>query len=201
MSLATYHGVRDFAKSPEPEGETVKDTHEHRFAIHKHGGTSQQYELRLEIDGVLKTWVLPKGPSLDTQERRLALPLEDHPVEYLDFEGVIPEGQYGEGPVIVWDQGGYQNLRKDKEDDWSSMGAAYEDGKIEVELKGQKLEGGFALIRTEEEDAEQGERWLMVKMDDEFANPDEHVASNQPRSVISGYTTEELLDEIEHSPA
>jgi DNA ligase D-like protein (predicted 3'-phosphoesterase) len=195
MTLTTYREKRDFRRTPEPKGADVKDSQERRFVIHKHDSANPHYDLRLEIDGVLKSWVVPKGPSLDTRERRLGMPTEDHPIEYLNFEGVIPEGEYGAGPIIVWDFGSYRNLRADKEDDWSSMEAALEEGKIEFWLEGKKIEGGFALIRTDDEAEEEEERWLLVKMDDEFAEADAHVASMQQRSVISGYTTEELLEE------
>ena len=195
MSLTTYHEKRDFRKTPEPKGASVNYSQEHRFVIHKHEASTTHYDLRLEIDGVLKSWAVPKGPSLDTRERRLAVPTEDHPIEYLNFEDVIPEGEYGAGPIIVWDFGSYRNLRADKDDDWSSMQASLEDGKIEFWLEGRKIEGGFALIRTGDEAEEEEERWLLVKMDDETAEPDAHVASMQQRSVISGYTLDELREE------
>src|ERR1700712_1819492 len=103
-SLTTYQQKRDFAKSPEPAG-LVADDEGHRFVIHKHLATADHYDLRLEIDGVLKSWAVPKGPSLNPADKRYAAQTEDHPLDYIDFEGVIPEGEYGGGPMIVWDTG------------------------------------------------------------------------------------------------
>ena len=118
MTLSIYREKRNFRVTPEPKGSTVNDSQERRFVIHKHDASTSHYDLRLEIGGVLKSWAVPKGPSLDTRERRLALPTEDHPIEYLNFEDVIPEGEYGAGPIIVWDFGSYRNLRADQADDW-----------------------------------------------------------------------------------
>lgn len=190
--LEEYKKKRDFSSSPEPEG---SDSSEEKniFVIQKHDASNLHYDFRLEIDGTLKSWAIPKGPSTDPGERRLAMPTEDHPIEYADFEGTIPEGQYGGGKVIVWDRGSYRNLREEKtedDEDRADMAESYDQGKIEIYLEGEKLRGGYALIRTgnSEDDA----RWLLIKMDDDEADARRNPTSTEPESVISGKTIEDL---------
>ena len=141
---------------------------------------------------MLKSWAVPKGPSTDPRQKRLALRTEDHPLEYATFEGVIPEGEYGAGTVLVWDIGTYRNLRAEKEDDGASMEQALAEGKVEVWLEGKKLRGGYALIRTDKSD---DERWLLVKMADDEADPRRDPISSQPESVLSGRSLEEIAAE------
>lgn len=155
-----------------------------RFVIQKHHARSLHYDFRLEADGVLKSWAVPKGPSTDPRQKRLALPTEDHPLEYGDFEGVIPRGNYGAGSVIVWDRGTYQNLKEEVE-----VSEQIARGHLTVWLDGQKLTGGYALHRTDRGGKEQ---WLLVKMDDEAADARRNPTSTQPQSVISGKTNEDL---------
>jgi DNA ligase D-like protein (predicted 3'-phosphoesterase) len=147
-SLKEYRKKRDFQRTPEPEGKAGKTSGNRIFVIHKHDATRLHYDFRLEVDGVLVSWAVPKGPSTDPRETRLAIPTEDHPLEYADFEGVIPEGEYGGGTVLIWDRGSYRNLREKEGDDSLSMAESIEDGKVEVWLEGEKIQGGFALIRT-----------------------------------------------------
>ena len=187
--LETYRKKRDFRSTREPGGENGRSTGEPVFVIQKHDASRLHYDFRLEVDGVLKSWAVPKGPSTDTREKRLAVPTEDHPLEYAEFEGVIPEGNYGAGKVLVWDRGSYRNLRAEKEDDGLSMEASLEDGKLEVWLEGQKLKGGWALIRM---DIRDDERWLLIKMDDDEADARRNPTSTEPESVISGRTIEEI---------
>jgi DNA ligase D-like protein (predicted 3'-phosphoesterase) len=144
---------------------------------------------------VLKSWAVPKGPSTDPRQKRLALPTEDHPLEYATFEGVIPEGEYGAGTVLVWDIGTYRNLRAEKEDDGVLMEQALTEGKVEVWLEGQKLRGGYALIRTDKSD---DERWLLIKMADDEANPRRDPISSRPESVLSGRTLEDIAERRRH---
>lgn len=158
------------------------------FVIQKHDASTLHYDFRLEVDGVLKSWAVPKGPSTDPREKRLARPTEDHSLEYADFEGVIPEGSYGAGTVLVWDRGPYRNLRLEKEEDGASMQQALDEGKVEVWLDGQKLQGGYALIRIDDAD----DRWLLVKMDDEKADARRNPTSTEPESVLSGRTLDEI---------
>src|SRR5688500_8938548 len=131
--LTNYPAKRDFARTSEPAGGAAAETG-YRFVVHKHHATADHYDLRLELDGVLKSWAVPKGPSLDPAEKHLAVETEDHPIEYIDFEGVIPEGEYGGGPMIVWDTG-----------TWAPMGDAREHlakGDLKFRLAGEKLSGG-----------------------------------------------------------
>lgn len=187
--LKEYKEKRDFSKTIEPGGDGSK-TKKHIFVIQKHKASNLHYDFRLEIDGVLKSWAVPKGPSTDKDEKRLAMLTEDHPVEYADFEGVIPEGEYGAGSVIVWDGGKYKNIREDKEN--MSMGQSFKDGKIEVSLEGKKLKGGYVLINTGKDD----KRWLMKKMDDKEADARRNPLNTEPESILSGKTVDEMEDEM-----
>jgi DNA ligase D-like protein (predicted 3'-phosphoesterase) len=144
------------------------------------------------MNGVLKSWAVPKGPSTDPSVKRLALPTEDHPLEYADFEGVIPEGEYGGGTVMVWDTGPYRNLRAEKEGDGLTVAESYRDGKLEVWLDGNKLQGGYALIRT---GSGEDPRWLLIKMDDDEADARRNPTSTEPSSVLTGRTLEEIAQE------
>jgi DNA ligase D-like protein (predicted 3'-phosphoesterase) len=186
-SLKEYESKRDFRKTPEPSGEGGKASDKPVFVIQKHDARSLHYDFRLEVDGVLKSWAVPKGPSTDPSQKRLAVPTEDHPLDYASFEGVISEGEYGAGTVMVWDHGPYRNLRAEKKDDGLSMEDAIDDGKVEVWLDGEKLRGGYALIRTGGD-----ERWLMIKMDDDEADARRNPTSTEPDSVISGRSLEEI---------
>jgi DNA ligase D-like protein (predicted 3'-phosphoesterase) len=191
--LKEYKAKRDFRKTAEPHGVGRQASDEPIFVIQKHDASNLHYDFRLEIDGVLKSWAVPKGPSTDPSEKRLALPTEDHPLDYADFEGVIAEGEYGAGTVLVWDTGPYRNLRAEKEDDGLSMSAALEDGKLEVWLEGEKLQGGYAFIRTGSGD---DARWLLIKMDDDEADARRNPTSTEPKSVLSGQTLEEIREAV-----
>lgn len=188
-ALQEYRAQRDFDATPEPSDDDGSDPDGPIFVIQKHDASTLHYDLRLEVDGVLKSWAVPKGPSTDPSEKRLAVPTEDHPLGYADFEGVIPEGQYGAGTVLVWDYGPYHNLRAEKEDDGATMPEALEEGKVEVWLKGEKLRGGYALIRMRD-----GERWLLIKMDDDEADARRNPVSTEPDSVLSGHSLDDIRD-------
>jgi DNA ligase D-like protein (predicted 3'-phosphoesterase) len=189
-SLGRYRRKRDFTKTPEPTGRRGRRGTKPRFVIQKHDATALHYDFRLEVDGVLKSWAVPKGPSTDPRDKRLAMPTEDHPMEYETFEGVIPEGEYGAGPVIVWDRGTYANLtEKDGRD--VPMARALRNGHAKVWLEGEKLRGGYALTRARIGGSERV-KWLLVKLDDEATDRRRNPVSSQPRSVISGRTVEEL---------
>jgi DNA ligase D-like protein (predicted 3'-phosphoesterase) len=193
-SLKAYREKRDFERTREPQGGERETSEKPLFVIQKHDASNLHYDFRLEVEGVLKSWAVPKGPSTDPGEKRLALPTEDHPLDYVDFEDVIPEDEYGGGTVIVWDQGTYRNLRAEKEEDEAqlSMEESIEDGKVEVWLEGEKLQGGYALIRTGGGD---DARWLLIKMKDEHADPDRDVLEEEPHSVLSGRSLEEVAEE------
>lgn len=193
--LQEYLHKRDFSRTPEPAGSAAEPAERPVFVIQKHDASTLHYDFRLEVDGVLKSWAVPKGPSTDPRERRLALPTEDHPLDYAAFEGVIPEDDYGAGTVLVWDAGPYRNLRAEKEEDSASMVQSLEEGKVEVWLEGQKLRGGYALIRTGGgEDA----RWLLIKMNDEEADARRNPTSTEPESVLSGRVLEEISEQEAH---
>jgi DNA ligase D-like protein (predicted 3'-phosphoesterase) len=156
-----------------------------RFVIQKHDASTLHYDFRLEVDGVLKSWAIPKGPSTDLREKRLAVQVEDHGLDYFDFEGVLGEG-YGAGTVLVWDMGTYRNL-----DDEHSMAEALEAGHVKVWLEGEKLVGGWTLQRTRGGDKPQ---WLIIKRPDEQADARRNPESTQPESVKTGRTIEQVAE-------
>jgi DNA ligase D-like protein (predicted 3'-phosphoesterase) len=186
-ALRAYREKRDFRRSPEPRGARGRARKEPRFVIQKHDASSLHYDFRLEAVGVLKSWAVPKGPSTDPREKRLAMPTEDHPLAHADFEGVIPEGEYGAGTVIVWDRGSYRDLGEEP------IEQALEEGHAAVWLEGKKLRGGYALTRI---GRGKSERWLLVKMDDEGADRRRNPVSSQPESVLSGKTIEEIAKRL-----
>ena len=134
-----------------------------RFVVHEHKATRLHYDFRLEMEGVLKSWAVPKGPSMNPADKRLAVMVADHSVEYIDFEGIIPEGSYGAGPVVVWDDGSYEQTEP------GAPGSQLEVGKFAFILRGKKLRGGFALARFAR--GETGKEWLLMKKKDEYADP------------------------------
>ena len=158
--LKTYREKRDFSLTTEPPGGSSAPGGG-IFVVQKHSSRSLHYDLRLEVDGVLKSWAVPKGPSLDPRDKRLAIETEDHPLEYASFEGTIPQGQYGAGTVVVWDSGSYLNMTQ-KEGKEISMREALHSGHAAFRLKGKKLIGGYALTRTKR-------GWILVKMKDDMA--------------------------------
>jgi DNA ligase D-like protein (predicted 3'-phosphoesterase) len=159
---------------------------EPRFVIQKHDASTLHYDFRLEVDGTLRSWAVPKGLSTDPREKRLAVEVEDHPLDYADFEGVIGEG-YGSGAVIVWDEGTYRNLDEER-----SMGEALDEGHAKIWLEGEKLRGGWTLHRT---NAGAKPQWLLIKRRDEGADARRNPQSTQPRSVKTGRTVEEVARE------
>jgi DNA ligase D-like protein (predicted 3'-phosphoesterase) len=186
-ALAEYQSKRDFRVTNEPEGR-LRETNEHRFVIQKHAASTLHYDFRLECAGVLMSWAVPKGPSTDPSQRRLALRTEDHPIDYLDFEGVIPEGQYGAGAVIVWDIGLYRNMTRDNDGAEIPLERALEQGHAKVSLEGRKLRGGYALTRMGT-----GTQWLLVKMRDEHADSRRNLTRMERTSALSGRTVEEVM--------
>ena len=181
--LETYRAKRDFTRTAEPAGGAPAAS-SGRFVVQRHRARRLHYDLRLEVDGVLASWAVPKGPTLDPKARQLAVHVEDHPVEYYDFEGVIPKGQYGGGDVIVWDWGTWQPHRTD------DPARAIEGGELHFDLQGEKLAGRFVLVRTGQ-DGSGKEQWLLLHKNDEAArpgwNPEDH-----PRSVKTGRTNDEV---------
>ena len=158
MGLETYQKMRDFRRTPEPRGRVSK-ANRRRFVVQEHHASKLHFDFRLEMGGVLKSWSVPRGPSLDPSQRRLAVETEDHPVEYLKFEGRIPEGEYGAGEHMRWDGGTYKLLGD------ADAAGQLERGKLEFELEGEKLRGAFTLVRMKGREGE----WLLIKKQDEFA--------------------------------
>ncbi len=194
--LERYRQKRDFDTTPEPGGgEVTFEWAETRpiFVIQKHEASTLHYDFRLEVEGVLKSWAVPKGPSMDPGVKRLAVPTEDHPLEYADFEGVIPEDAYGGGTVMVWDRGPFRNLKEpeDGETNAKSVAQQLKDGHATIWLEGQKLSGGFALIRTGKGD---NVRWLLIKIKDDEADARRNPVSTEQESVKSGKTMEEIRE-------
>jgi len=188
--LTTYRNKRDFTRTREPAGATVSVGSlptGNRFVVQRHRARRLHYDFRLEMDGVLASWAVPKGPSLDPNVRRAAFHVEDHPLEYYDFEGVIPAGEYGGGDVIVWDVGTWDHYYQREDRDPVDAVAR---GELHVELDGQKLKGKFVLVRTSVDDAGK-ESWLLLHKKDEFATKGWD-AEDHPRSVLSGRTNDEV---------
>jgi bifunctional non-homologous end joining protein LigD len=184
--LAKYRSMRDFGLTREPSGAAAAPSSSGRsFVVQKHDARRLHYDFRLELDGVLKSWAVPKGPSLDPKEKHLAVETEDHPLDYRDFEGEIPAGEYGGGPVIVWDRG-----------DWEPVGDPREGlakGHLELTLSGEKLRGRFMLVRLKSRD-EKKTNWLLMKRADEHAREGKaaDVVAREPRSVLTGRTIDEV---------
>ncbi len=190
LTLKEYQKKRNFKLTPEPKKSKAGKKYKNIFVFQKHDATNLHYDFRIEIDGVLVSWALPKGPSTDPQEKRLAIRTENHPLEYADFEGIIPEDQYGAGTVIIWDQGKYKNKRN------LEMSKALTDGKIEIWLKGEKIQGGYNLIKTGKN--KQGkEQWLFMKADDEKADARRNPTSTEPKSIKSKKTIKQIRQEYE----
>jgi DNA ligase D-like protein (predicted 3'-phosphoesterase) len=185
--LDRYRARRAGAAGPEPKGKVRRGAGAPVFVIQKHDASSLHYDFRLEVDGVLKSWAVPKGPSTDPREKRLAIATEDHPLDYADFEGVIPQGQYGGGTVLIWDRGTYENITE-KEDGLRPMAEALAAGHALVRLSGEKIAGGYALQRIDEDAG----HWLLVKMDDAEADARRNPVSTEPRSVVSGRDLDEI---------
>jgi len=198
--LTTYRDKRDFRKTPEPSGRARKDapTFASRgnpiFVIQQHDARTLHWDLRIEVNSILKSWAVPKGPSTDPKEKRLAVATEDHPIDYADFEGRIPEDEYGGGSVIVWDAGPYRNL-SGGEDGEIPIEKALEAGHAELWLEGKKLHGGYALVHAKP--GGEAKNWLLIKMSDSAADARRNPTRTEPRSVLSGRTIEELDEEAD----
>ena len=192
-NLTEYRSKRDLRRSPEPGGGRGSDGREPIFVVQKHEARSEHYDFRLEVGDVLKSWAVPKGPSTDPREKRLAIRVEDHPLDYAEFEGVIEEGQYGAGAVIVWDTGPYRN-RTRRNGVEVPLEQALDEGHLVIELFGRKLRGQYALTRIDS-DPRGRERWLLVKKRDEAADDRTDPVSTQPESVLTGRTVEQVAAE------
>ncbi len=186
MSLTTYNKKRDFKKTSEPSGSANSQQEDEKlsFVIQRHKASRLHYDFRLEMDGVLKSWAVPKGPSLNPHDKRLAMMVEDHPFDYRNFAGVIPEGNYGAGIVEIWDSGTYTSLENkgNVKEDEKLLRAGLESGNLKFILHGKKVKGEFALVRLKDDDAKS---WLLIKHRDSFAtnepyNSEEETPENSP---------------------
>ncbi|MCB1669633.1 MAG: hypothetical protein KDI29_00835 [Pseudomonadales bacterium] len=188
--LADYRSKRNLEKSGEPRGGS--SGRKPAFVIQKHDASNLHYDFRLELGGVLKSWAVPKGLSTAAGEKRLAVRTEDHPLDYQNFEGRIPEGQYGGGTVMIWDCGTFSPLDKgcDSEKDLLER---LEDGSFKIWLRGEKLQGGYAMARMENADSEA--QWLIFKLDDRAADGRRNPVSSEPDSVRSGRSLGEIAED------
>jgi len=189
MSLKKYVAKRDFSKTTEPKSGKSSDRNKLHFVVQKHDASRLHYDFRLEMEGVLKSWAVPKGPSTDPKTKRLAMMVEDHPYDYKDFEGIIPQGEYGGGTVIVWDEGTYEPIEsiKGKKAQEKHLLGQLKDGSLKIKLNGEKLHGEFALVKTHG----MGENgWLLIKHKDNYASTKD--ITKEDKSVLSGKTIESM---------
>ncbi len=193
-NLKSYRKKRRFNKTSEPKAHssTSKKTtsRRQRFVIQEHDASSHHFDFRIEVDGVFKSWAVPKGLSTDPREKRLAVAVEDHPLEYGNFEGVIPEGEYGAGTVIVWDRGIYRNITENDDGERLDMDAAMKKGHVHLLLRGKKLKGGWSLIHSKMRG--DSKNWLLVKSKDDHADARRNPVKSQPKSVKSGKTVKQV---------
>jgi bifunctional non-homologous end joining protein LigD len=190
--LLEYRQKRDFARTAEPRGGPRKAARKLQYVIQKHAASRLHYDLRLELDGVMKSWAVPKGPSLDPSVKRLAMEVEDHPIEYNTFEGTIPKGEYGGGTVMVWDRGTYTyGGADDGEDPVEALRRGYEKGDFKVELHGKRLKGSWVLVRTRRGDPKRPQ-WLLIKHRDDAAEPGSEVVEEFLTSAATGRTMDEI---------
>src|SRR5690348_12728488 len=186
--LSTYRSKRDFTKTPEPSGrQGVARSKQLRFVIQKHAARRLHYDLRLELDGVFKSWAVTRGPSLDPAQKRLAVEVEDHPLDYGDFEGTIPKGQYGGGTVQLWDRGYWESV---------DPAAGFKKGDLKFNLYGDKLHGSWVLVRMRHNrDGSNRTNWLLIKHRDEYAKEgEENDVLDEDLSVASGRSLEQIAE-------
>jgi bifunctional non-homologous end joining protein LigD len=193
MGLKEYKAKRKFKNTPEPEGKVEKKESEKlRFVIQKHHASHLHYDFRLEMEGVLKSWAIPKGPSMNPADKRLAMMVEDHPIEYGSFEGIIPAGNYGAGTVMIWDEGTYEPLEKEEgEDDEKALRRGLKQGNLKFIMHGQKLNGAFALVRTKR--TEKGNDWLLIKKKDDYSTDQD--ISAKDKSVKTKRTLDQIKEQ------
>ncbi|WP_278379011.1 DNA polymerase ligase N-terminal domain-containing protein [Chryseobacterium arthrosphaerae] len=189
MALKDYHNKRKFDETSEPKGKTKKSKDKLIFVIQRHAASRLHYDFRLEMEGVLKSWAVPKGPSLDPKDKRLAMMVEDHPYDYKDFEGNIPEGNYGAGQVEVWDSGTYEPLDENSRlSDEKELLKELHAGSLKFILHGKKLKGEFALVKMKNSE---DNAWLLIKHKDEFAeSPYDAEENTSPKSLVTQFLEE-----------
>ncbi|HJU72546.1 MAG TPA: DNA polymerase ligase N-terminal domain-containing protein [Gemmatimonadaceae bacterium] len=188
--LSEYRRKRDFTKTAEPKGGRAKSSSTLRFVIQKHAATRLHFDLRLELDGVMKSWAVPKGPSVDPAEKRLAMQVEDHPIEYNTFEGIIPEGEYGGGTVMLWDRGTY-TYPGNGSDAVERLRQGLAKGDFKFELHGKRLRGSWVLVRMRGD--EYGKTpWLLIKHRDEYAKPGFDIVASEQTSIATRRTMDAI---------
>jgi bifunctional non-homologous end joining protein LigD len=190
--LGEYRRKRDFSRTAEPAGGRARAGQKLAFVIQKHAASHLHYDLRLELDGVMKSWAVPKGPSRDPAIKRLAMQVEDHPIEYNTFEGTIPKGEYGGGTVMLWDRGTYSYGGSDP-DPIEGLRRGYQKGDFKFVLQGKRLRGSWVLVRTRR-DPKGRAQWLLIKHRDEFAVPDSDVTAEYQTSVATRRSMEEIAE-------
>lgn len=193
MALEKYNKKRKFDETTEPKGKTAKGSSKLKFVVQKHDATSLHYDFRLQLNGVMLSWAIPKGPSLNPKIKHLAMKVEDHPLEYRNFEGIIPKGNYGAGEVIVWDKGYYNapGITGKKKNE-VVLEKALKKGDLKFILNGEKLNGEFALVHMKS--AKQDNAWLLIKKKDEFATTKDILKEDE--SVLSGITIDDLKEGV-----
>ncbi|MQA90555.1 MAG: DNA ligase D [Gemmatimonas sp.] len=195
--LKEYQRKRDFAKTPEPSGDGKGSVRGGglEFVVQKHAASHLHFDLRLEVEGVMRSWAVPKGPSVNPRDKRLAMEVEDHPMEYNDFEGTIPAGEYGGGTVMLWDRGEYEpdEVRK-RERPEKAVLRGYEEGKLSITFKGERLKGSFALVRTDRAKGGPRSKWLLIKHRDEHADGRVNLVTRETTSVETGRTMDEIAE-------
>jgi bifunctional non-homologous end joining protein LigD len=191
-SLQKYRAKRDFRITAEPAGKLKQGGRGRRYLIQKHAASRLHYDLRLELDGVMKSWAVPKGPSLDPAVKRLAIHVEDHPIEYNQFEGTIPAGEYGGGTVMIWDFGTYTSAGEE-DDAEAALRAGYRRGELKLVLRGKRLKGAWVLVRTKGRgDRPRQQQWLLIKQRDEAADPDIDPTEAYQTSARTGRSMDEI---------
>lgn len=195
MALKDYNAKRKFNETTEPEGKSKKSKDKLIFVIQRHAASRLHYDFRLEMDGVLKSWAVPKGPSLDPKDKRLAMMVEDHPYDYKDFEGNIPEGNYGAGQVEIWDSGTYEPLdQNSKLSDEKELLKELHAGSLKFILHGKKLKGEFALVKMKNTEENS---WLLIKHKDDFAESDYNAEENTAKnSLVSKFLEEKKSPKV-----
>jgi bifunctional non-homologous end joining protein LigD len=196
-TLDVYNAKRDFTKTAEPAGRAKKTAKDLRFVIQKHAASHLHFDFRLELDGVMKSWAVPKGPSYDPAHKRLAMQVEDHPIEYNEFEGTIPKGQYGGGTVMIWDRGTYE---AESGDGVEAVREGYKRGDLKITMHGERMQGSWVLVRTRR-DPRGRAQWLLIKHRDHLAMAGADIVAAMQTSVVSGRTMEEIAkgDRVWHS--
>lgn len=193
MTLTKYKQKRNFTNTPEPSGKDGKETDKLTFVVQRHHARNLHFDFRLELDGVLKSWAVPKGPSMNPKDKRLAMMVEDHPIEYATFEGDIPAGNYGAGHVDVWDHGTYEPINKEGEVVSAAEFAEHlREGSIKFRMKGRHLKGEFALVNMKKDE----KTWLLIKHKDKYAIEEDYDADDYSKKSSLAYSAHRGVEQV-----